>query len=235
MTRRPRDTIATFTWSRTHRSSSRGPPWKPAGHPPRRTGFTSAASGTDPYTLRWSRHFEFVVSPDGRRIAGRSLSTTSAEAFHAYLLGHVLSYRSSQARNRSAPRYGRCRRRPGIAFLGDCGYGKSSIAASFVEAGHRLLTDDLLVLKSSVDGLAAFPGPPRIKLSPKMARAFFETQSCGVPMNKFTPKLVVPLRADQIQQTPGASDGDLSAHASCKTRANGARHHPPRLPAQELR
>ena len=152
--------------------------------------------------LRWSRHFEFVVSPDGRRIAGRSLSTTSAEAFHAYLLGHVLSY--ALLKRGTDPLHGTVVvvGGAGIAFLGDCGYGKSSIAASFVAAGHRLLTDDLLVLKSSGDGFAAFPGPPRIKLSPKMARAFFEAQSCGVPMNKFTPKLVVPMRADQIQQTP---------------------------------
>ena len=152
--------------------------------------------------LRWRRHFEFVVSPDGRRIAGRSLSTTSAEAFHAYLLGHVLSY--ALLKCGADPLHGTVVvvGGAGIAFLGDCGYGKSSIAASFVAAGHRLLTDDLLVLKSSADGVAAFPGPPRIKLSPKMARAFFETQGSGVPMNTGTPKLVVPLRADQIQQTP---------------------------------
>jgi hypothetical protein len=152
--------------------------------------------------LRWSRHFEFVVSPGGRRIAGRSLSTTSAEAFHTYLLGHVLSY--ALLRRGVDPLHGTVVvvGGAGIAFLGDCGYGKSSIAASFIEAGHRLLTDDLLVLRSSVDGLAAFPGPPRIKLSPKMARAFLESQSGGVPMNQFTPKLVVPLRTDQIHQTP---------------------------------
>jgi hypothetical protein len=152
--------------------------------------------------LRWNRHFEFVVSPDGGRIAGRSLSVTSAEAFQTYLLGHVLSY-ALLKRGRD-PLHGTVVVVDGaaIAFLGDCGYGKSSIAASFIEAGHRLLTDDLLVVKSNADGFVAFPGPPRIKLSPKIAKAVFETESRGVPMNRFTPKLVVPLRPHQIHQAP---------------------------------
>jgi hypothetical protein len=152
--------------------------------------------------LRWNRHFEFVVSPDGGRIAGRSLSVTSAEAFHAYLLGHVLSY--ALLKRGMDPLHGTVVVVDGaaIAFLGDCGYGKSSLAASFIEAGHRLLTDDLMVVKSNTDGFAAFPGPPRIKLSPKIARALLETESRGVPMNRFTPKLVVPLCSRQIHQAP---------------------------------
>ena len=36
-----------------------------------------------------------------------------------------------------------------VAFLGESGYGKSSLAASFLDSGHQLLTDDLLILRAS--------------------------------------------------------------------------------------
>ena len=45
--------------------------------------FHQARLGDGSVYLRWNRHFEFVVSPDGGRVAGRSLDTTSVEAFHA--------------------------------------------------------------------------------------------------------------------------------------------------------
>src|SRR5207244_980556 len=53
-----------------------------------------------------------------------------------------------------------------VGFLGDAGYGKSSLAAAFLAIGCRLVTDDLLVLEERVDGFYAHPGPPRIKLTP---------------------------------------------------------------------
>jgi hypothetical protein len=153
-----------------------------------------------------------VVSPDGGRIAVRSLGTTSVEAFHAYLLGQVLSY--ALLKRGTDPLHGTAVVVDGaaIAFLGDCGYGKSSLAAAFLEAGHRLLTDDLLVVKPDTGGpgpvdphkggFAAYPGPPRIKLSPKIAGALLARPSRGVRMNNLTPKLVVPLASHQIQEAP---------------------------------
>ena len=56
-----------------------------------------------------------------------------------------------------------------VAFLGGNAFGKSSLAACFLEAGYRLLTDDLLILRESSDRILAYPGPPRIKLFPKIA------------------------------------------------------------------
>ena len=50
-----------------------------------------------------------------------------------------------------------------VAFLGDSGFGKSSLAAYLLSAGDRLVTDDLLLLQES-EGFLAYPGPPRIKL-----------------------------------------------------------------------
>ena len=157
--------------------------------------------------LRWNQHFEFVVSPDGRRIAGRSLSVTSAEAFHTYLLGQVLSF--AMLKHGTDPLHGTALVVDGaaIALLGDCGYGKSSLAAAFLAAGHRLLTDDLLVVKPvaarAEDGrFVAYPGPPRIKLSPEIAGALLEMPVTGARMNNLTPKLVLPLSSHQVHETP---------------------------------
>jgi hypothetical protein len=84
-----------------------------------------------------------------------------------------------------------------IAFMGDSGYGKSSLGAAFLAAGHRLLTDDLLVLERSRDGFLAQPGAPRIKLFPKIALHLFGRRPEGTRMSPVSPKLIVPLLASQ--------------------------------------
>ena len=42
--------------------------------------------------LRWTDLFEFIVSPDGKRITCRALAHASQENFQTYLLGQVLSF-----------------------------------------------------------------------------------------------------------------------------------------------
>lgn len=152
--------------------------------------------------LRWSELYEFVVSGDGRRIAWRSLNGGNPEAFQSYLLSQVLSF--ALVRQGIEPLHatavvvgGRA-----VAFLGDCGAGKSSLAAAFVQAGHRLLTDDLLVLREQEERFFAQPGPPRIKLFPEVARTLLDRHPGAVPMNPATRKLIMPLGADQAVHKP---------------------------------
>jgi len=68
-----------------------------------------------------------------------------------------------------------------VGFLGDCGYGKSSLAAAFLQAGYPLLTDDLLVLKEEGRHFLAYPSFPRIKLFPEMAEAFLGDRVAATP------------------------------------------------------
>lgn len=143
--------------------------------------------------LRWSGLFEFLVSPDGRRIACHPLNGTSREAFQAYLLGQVLSFALLRQgieplHSTAVVIHGRT-----VAFIGDCGYGKSSLGAALLQAGHSLLTDDLLVVKEGGHGFLAYPGPPRIKLYPSIAKRLLGKWITGTPMNNLTPKLVIPL------------------------------------------
>jgi hypothetical protein len=143
--------------------------------------------------LRWTDRFEFLVSADGRRIAARPLNGESSETFHTYLLGPALSFALLKQGFDPLHATAVTIEGAGVGFLGDTGFGKSSLGAAFLQAGHRLLTDDLLVLSASRDGFIAHPGPPRMKLFPEIARAVLARTPRGARMAAATSKLVIPL------------------------------------------
>ncbi len=140
---------------------------------------------------------EFLISKDGRSITCYRFPQASPESFHVYLLGQALSF--ALVKNGIEPLHATVVVIQGkaVAFLGDCGFGKSTLAAEFLRAGHRLLTDDLLVLRATGQRMLAYPGPPRIKLFPELARRFLADEATGVPMNPHTRKLVIPLNQDR--------------------------------------
>ncbi len=146
--------------------------------------------------LRWSGLFEFLISPDGRRIACHALNDVSQETFQTYLLSQVLS--CALLKQGIEPLHATVVVIQGqaVAFLGNCGYGKSSLGAAFLRAGHAILTDDMLV--TSVPDqrqpiVIAHPGPPRIKLFPNIAAALLGRRRRRTPMNPGTTKLIIPL------------------------------------------
>jgi len=143
--------------------------------------------------LRWTGLFEFLISADGRRIAARTLTDISQEAFQTYLLGQVLSFALLKQGIESLHSTVVAVDGGAVAILGDCGYGKSSLAAAFLHAGYPLLTDDVLVVKEEGDSFFAYPGLPRIKLFPEVADLFLREQARGTPMNPDTTKLIIPL------------------------------------------
>ncbi len=53
-----------------------------------------------------------------------------------------------------------------LVFVGAAEAGKSTLAAAFACRGHRVLTDDILVLEEHADAVMAQPGLPRIGLWP---------------------------------------------------------------------
>lgn len=152
--------------------------------------------------LKWSGLFEFLASSDGRRVTGRPLSEASCESFQTYLLGQVLSF--ALLKQGIEPLHSTAVVIDGgaVSFIGDCGYGKSSLGAAFLQAGYPLLTDDLLVVKQHSHGFSAYPGPSRIKLFPEIARRLLGEHLNGTVMNHLTPKLIIPL--DRHQSCPAA-------------------------------
>jgi hypothetical protein len=145
---------------------------------------------------------EFLISSDGRQITGRRHSGAHAESFQVYLLGQALSY--ALVKRGFEPLHATAIVVNGSAavLLGDSGFGKSSLAACFLEAGHRLLTDDLLVLRPCGDGFMAYPGPPRIKLFPRQARRFLPGEATGIAMNAGAKKLILPLDSTRSASSP---------------------------------
>lgn len=147
--------------------------------------------------VRWAGLFEFVIAADGGRISARRVAHApgTGRAFETYLLGQVLSFaliaRGLEPLHATAVVVGD----GAVGFLGDCGQGKSTLAAAFVRAGHALLTDDVLVLRDDAGGFRAAAGPPRVKLFPEPARRILGPHARGTPMNGRGGKLVFPLGA----------------------------------------
>jgi len=147
--------------------------------------------------LRWSSLFEFVISQDGSRIAGRPIAKTSWEAFYTYLFGQVLSFALLKKGIEPLHSTTVVTKGEAVSFIGDCGSGKSSLGAAFLHTGHSLLTDDLLVLNEEGNTFFAYPGFPRIKLFPKIAQKLLGKEIKGTPMNNLTRKLIIPLKSSQ--------------------------------------
>lgn len=147
--------------------------------------------------VRWNNLGEFWVASDGRQIRCDRASRASVESFQVYLLGQALS--CALVKQGFEPLHGTAIVDQGeaIVFLGDSKFGKSTLAASFVNAGYPLLTDDLLLLRETRRGLEAYPGPPRLKLFPKTARRFLGSAAAGARLNSVTRKLIIPLTAKQ--------------------------------------
>ncbi|MBI3454389.1 MAG: hypothetical protein HY002_01190 [Candidatus Rokubacteria bacterium] len=154
---------------------------------------------------RWSGLFEFLISPGGHRIACHALDGASREAFTTYLLGQVLSFalldRGIEPLHATAVVIGG----RAAAFLSGPGSGKSTLGAAFLQAGHALLTDDLLVARPEGRRIVAYPGPRRIKLFPGVARRLFGERVAGIPMNPLTRKLVIPLVPAGARAASGAT------------------------------
>lgn len=147
--------------------------------------------------VRWEGVGEAVISKNGRSIACRPFRTIESEAFQVYLLGRAFSFAlvkgGFEPLHATAVTVGN----RAVAFLADCGFGKSTLAAAFLQMGHRLITDDLLLLQTTAQGILAFPGPARIKLFPEMAHRFLGQDSNGVPLNPEAQKQIIPLTGSQ--------------------------------------
>jgi hypothetical protein len=161
---------------------------------------TAALPGGMRY-LRWSNVFEFLIDANGRSIACRPLAPRAIDAFHTHLgpsLSFALINLGIEPLHSTTLTIGG----EAVALMGDCGYGKSSLGASFVKAGYPLLTDDLLVVDRQDKGFIAYPGAPRVKLYPAIAKVVFGPRVRGLRLEPLTPKLIIPLDRAQSQRTP---------------------------------
>jgi hypothetical protein len=174
---------------------------------------------------RWTDLFEFLVTPDARQIQARLIGDSTDEAMLAYLLVDALSF--SMVRLGKEPLHAAAvvTERGAIAFLGNSGDGKSTLAALFVHRGATLLTDDMLVL-TRVDGRwLVEPGPPRLKLYRRMADRILGPVEGAIPMNGTTEKLIIPLAASHVSPEPVPLIGMYILDPACDPTSPGPAVH----------
>ncbi|MDE3127330.1 MAG: hypothetical protein KGL38_04950, partial [Gemmatimonadota bacterium] len=108
---------------------------------------------------------EFLLSRRGDEVWVRGPEGFSPETAATYLLGPVigllLRLRGVVCLHGSAVAVGGNR---AIAFVGDAGAGKSTIAAAFALRGERVLTDDIAALSRHGSVWEVEPGVPSVRL-----------------------------------------------------------------------
>jgi hypothetical protein len=75
-----------------------------------------------------------------------------------------------------------------VAFLGDTGRGKSTLASSYVNSGCRLLTDDCLLVEKRGLALFGIPAYPSLRLWPDSQEAMFPGSRRFTEMAHYTNK-----------------------------------------------
>ena len=105
-----------------------------------------------------------------------------------------------------------------IAFMGQSGWGKSTLAEYFYQQGYDLLTDDVLVLDVREDSeeVSVLPGHRFIRLREQAGRAFVDTFESLPRVNPYTSKRVraveygpnapMPLRKLYVLQNEAAEE-----------------------------
>lgn len=87
-------------------------------------------------------------------------------------------------------------------FLGETGAGKSTLAASLHNAGHRLVGDDAAILAPSPDGFCGRSVYPSLRLYPESIAAVLGEDVSSAPMAHYSDKKRLSL--------PALDDADLS-------------------------
>lgn len=140
------------------------------------------------YLLRFPELADFEVSADGRGVQSwPAPGVPSSTVEHLYLnqvMPLVLSRQGKLVLHGSAVDIGG----QGVAFIGDSGRGKSTLAASFATGGTRFLTDDGLRLDWTDDSCMILPSHPSIRLWEDSQDALIGASTEMAPAVSFTAK-----------------------------------------------
>jgi hypothetical protein len=165
--------------------------------PAKRFSFRPLSNGSTYF--HYKDRFEFLLSADSSDIVGRPIGDFPWEGFQTYFLGQMLSFALLGHGIESIHGTTLVVGGVGVSFLGNSAYGKSTLGGAFLQAGHRLLSDDLLVTEETADGFVALPGIPRIKLYERVSQVLLPDTSGGKPMNQdHCPKMIYRIGATQF-------------------------------------
>ena len=89
-----------------------------------------------------------------------------------------------------------------VAFLGNTGLGKSTLAASFHHSGARLVTDDCLLLEKHGSSVAGIPAYPSLRLWPDSMAALLAGTGRPLPAAHNTDKIRMTVDSGQAGNGP---------------------------------
>lgn len=119
--------------------------------------------------LVWERVGSFYVRM-GKEIDVHPAPGAEERLIRAFLLGACMSVLLQQRGDTVIHASAVSISGHGVAFVGEKGSGKSTLAAMMNKAGHRLVSDDTVVLKNGSGCLEMIPGFPGMKLWPDSVR-----------------------------------------------------------------
>ena len=141
------------------------------------------------YLLRFPEIVDFLISSSGDTVLYYPISNIPEETIRHLILdqviprilgqqGHLVLHASAvQLQDGKA-----------VVFLGDTGWGKSTLASSYYENGGQLVTDDCLLIKIVDNKVFCVPNYYGLRLYPDSAEAIFKTHKQYKPVAHYTSK-----------------------------------------------
>lgn len=172
------------------------------------------------YMVRAPRFGRHIVSADGRTITSavpRIAAWRWERLFLAQVLPLAAVLQGLEVFHASAVAV----RNQAIAFVGNSGVGKTSTAAHLVARGAEFVTDDVLALEPSVEGVVAYPGAPRLGIDAGEVRriAVDDRARLGTLLGTFEKRQFAPTPVDGprrlaviyfLQRAPSSSDATIT-------------------------
>ena len=149
------------------------------------TRFYRLGSG---YLLRFPGLADFWVARDGQAVTCYPVPQVTEETTRHLYLNQVLPL--ALGRQGKLVLHASAVELAGhaVAFLGESGRGKSTLAASFATSGRRFLTDDGLLLEPKGSGYQVLPSHPSIRLWDDSQAALISPHARLAPPVQFTAK-----------------------------------------------
>lgn len=139
------------------------------------TSFLYVLEVNDCTVLRFSHVVDFFVWPE--RILCRLLDPAYRYVVELHLLGFVMSYWLEARGILALHAAGVVVDAQAVGFLATNAGGKSALAASLMQAGHPLSSDDILAVERGAERPLARPSYPQMRMWPEMARHFAGTDA----------------------------------------------------------
>jgi len=161
----------------------------------------SLARSSSGYLLRFPDQTDFLISEDGLNIQCHPAEEATKETIDHYywdqILPRILSHQGNIIIHSGAVAIDN----QAIAFLGETGYGKSTLATAFHQHGTPMLADDCIQLNLENDQVMATPLGTGTRLWPDTIKSLFKTTPAQSQMAYYSTKKRLTL-SSKIINTP---------------------------------